>query len=314
MNWQQPHTWSQAVQRQSMVVAFVMGMGAMAAPVLETWQAWEVVQAANDERESLQAAIHALREKITQLKSEPSHSAWEGLTASDVQHGAHQHGLTASAVTVALSGQSHTSDAWSMQLHLTGTWQAWVNWLAQWPTAMPGVTLDSLDLRSSSQAGVTAQVGLLLPRVKAPVRPPEPDNAATQEAVAMAHPFDVKAWQAVQQAHAQQHPTFDLYVRPELRRPREALESYPRDQLRYIGHLSVGAELHALLEVSHSDRQGHGVAPSVHRVRVGDRLGQDFGRILRVQQHQIEIRELVADPSGAWQYRHVTLPFQESSL
>jgi Tfp pilus assembly protein PilP len=319
MNWQQPQTWPQAVQRLFMAVAFVVGMGAMAIPVLETWQAWQTLQVANDKRESLQTAIHTLREKIAPLKSAALYPAWTELSASEVQRLAIRHALATSAVHVTRSGQTQTSNPrvmplWSMQLQLAGSWQAWINWLAQWPTAMPGVTLDHLDLRASPQAGVTAQVGLLLPHAQGDARANEALGALMQEAVVMAHPFDAKAWQQVQQAHAQQHPTFDLYVAPELRRNREPLENYPRDQLRYIGHLSLGSELHALIEVSRNDSQDRGVTPSVHRVSVGNRLGQDFGRILRVQQHQIEIRELVADPSGAWQYRHVTLPFRESLL
>jgi type IV pilus assembly protein PilP len=180
---------------------------------------------------------------------------------------------------------------------------------------MPGVTVTSLDLHTDSKGGVTVQVGLLSPRLlalEASVSPViQPDKAA-QAMPNSRDPFDAKAWHQAQVQHAQQHPSYAQHVVPEMRRARQMLENFPRHQLRYVGHLSSGAELQALVQVAVTDSQASVVSPQVHRVQVGDRLGQDFGHVLRVEKHQIQLRELTADPRGEWQTRQVFMPLEES--
>ena len=93
---------------------------------------------------------------------------------------------------------------------------------------------------------------------------------------------------------------------------RQPLESFPRQQLRYVGHLSSGAELQALVQVDATGSKDQSVSPWVHRVRAGDRLGHDFGQVLLVEKHQIQLRELKADPKGEWQMRQVVMPLEAS--
>jgi type IV pilus assembly protein PilP len=50
---------------------------------------------------------------------------------------------------------------------------------------------------------------------------------------------------------------------------------------------------------------------SVYRVRLGQRLGQDFGKVLAVQPDQLLVQELALTAGGEWQTREVRLPLQE---
>ena len=52
---------------------------------------------------------------------------------------------------------------------------------------------------------------------------------------------------------------------------------------------------------------------TVHRVRVGGHLGQDFGRVLAISTEQLLVQELVLAPTGEWQSRQINLPLKETS-
>ncbi len=90
-------------------------------------------------------------------------------------------------------------------------------------------------------------------------------------------------------------------LRPDTARPREALEAYPLDAIRMVGHLSNGRQSFALLQVD----------SMVHQARVGNHAGQDFGLITKVSESEVRLRELVQDAAGDWVHRETTLRLQE---
>ncbi|HRO57915.1 MAG TPA: pilus assembly protein PilP [Burkholderiaceae bacterium] len=92
-------------------------------------------------------------------------------------------------------------------------------------------------------------------------------------------------------------------LQPDLRRPRELLESYPLDTIRMVGHLANGQNNFALLQVD----------DMVHQARVGQHAGQDFGVITRIDESEVRLRELVQDAAGDWVQRETTLRLQEGS-
>lgn len=92
-------------------------------------------------------------------------------------------------------------------------------------------------------------------------------------------------------------------LKPDLERRREPLEGYPLDAIRMVGHLqraSTGSV--ALLEVE----------KVVFQARAGQYIGQNFGRIIRVSETEVGIKELVQDAAGDWVEREATLQLQES--
>jgi len=47
-------------------------------------------------------------------------------------------------------------------------------------------------------------------------------------------------------------------------------------------------------------------------VRVGNYIGQNFGKILKISESHIEINEIVQDAAGEWTERLATLELQEA--
>ena len=89
---------------------------------------------------------------------------------------------------------------------------------------------------------------------------------------------------------------------PDLKRRREALEAFPLDALQMVGNLRLGNSHVALLKV---DSQ-------LHQVRVGNHIGQNFGRVAKITESGVAIREIVQDAAGDWVERITELRLQES--
>lgn len=89
-------------------------------------------------------------------------------------------------------------------------------------------------------------------------------------------------------------------LQPDLTRRREALESYPLDVIRMVGHLRNTAGEFALLQAENL----------VYRVRVGNYAGQNFGRIVQISDSEVRLRELVQDGAGDWVERDTVLQLQ----
>jgi type IV pilus assembly protein PilP len=77
------------------------------------------------------------------------------------------------------------------------------------------------------------------------------------------------------------------------------------------------------LSAGRHDHGGYGGAPGaphallrvdglLHYVKVGDYLGQNFGKITRITETEIDLREIAQDASGEWIERTSTLQLQES--
>lgn len=80
-------------------------------------------------------------------------------------------------------------------------------------------------------------------------------------------------------------------VRPDPNRPKQPLEAYPLDSLSMVGTFGSGNQVEALI-----------MAPDkvVHRVAVGQYLGQKDGRVTEVSLGGVGLAELVEDGAGGW--------------
>ena len=90
---------------------------------------------------------------------------------------------------------------------------------------------------------------------------------------------------------------------PNLSRPKEILENYGLDSLKYVGYIGSGSRLRALIQVD-----GH-----VYTVGVGNYLGQNFGQIVRITPDAIQIAEQVEDVYGKWTRRDTKLSLNGSA-
>jgi type IV pilus assembly protein PilP len=92
-------------------------------------------------------------------------------------------------------------------------------------------------------------------------------------------------------------------IAPELNRRKEPLESYPLDIMSMVGSLVRQGQPVALLQVD----------KLLYQVRPGNYIGQNYGRIVKVSESDIELRELVQDATGEWIERKTVLQLQERS-
>lgn len=86
--------------------------------------------------------------------------------------------------------------------------------------------------------------------------------------------------------------------KPDEKRNKETLEQYPLDTLRFVGQLEKDNEQWAIVTSPDS---------LVHRVKAGNYIGQNFGKITAVTESQLEIKELVQDGMGGWIERDAAL-------
>lgn len=86
--------------------------------------------------------------------------------------------------------------------------------------------------------------------------------------------------------------------RPDENRPREALEGFPLDGLKMMGTLGGGRTMIGLVK----DPDG-----VIHRVQPGNFLGQNYGRITKLDEDHIDLVELVSNGEGGWIERSVSI-------
>lgn len=318
LDWRQPWRWPRAFQNVVWVGASVLGALFVSPWWLHSWQAWDEANAAQAKWQAQQDATQTLHAQTAQLLQAQTQPALLLADASVLTGLAQQQGLQLSQLGLHKPQQNAAMNALHLQqlpvhLKVQGAWDGWLNWLAQWPTAAPGVTVSSLELKAEPLGGISAQV------VAVVVQPMMGESAfelssVNSEAAAAADPFNAQGWTTSQRAHAEQHPSYTRLVLPELLRPRDALEAFPRERLQYVGHMASGAALEALVKVLPSNGAKKDLPmTSVYRVRLGQRLGQDFGKVMTVAPDQLLVQELALTPTGEWQTREVRLPLQEAA-
>ena len=90
-------------------------------------------------------------------------------------------------------------------------------------------------------------------------------------------------------------------ITPDLDRRKEPLEQYPLDTLAMVGLLEQGRVTYALIKAD----------TTLHRVRSGNYMGQNFGVITSISGDGITLKEIVQDADGEWVERTSTLQLQE---
>jgi type IV pilus assembly protein PilP len=90
---------------------------------------------------------------------------------------------------------------------------------------------------------------------------------------------------------------------PDPDRRKEALEAYPLDSLDMVGTIGSGGTQLGLL-----------MAPDrvTYRVRPGNYVGQNDGKITAVFEDRIEIVELVPDGAGGWLERQAKIALEDN--
>jgi type IV pilus assembly protein PilP len=77
---------------------------------------------------------------------------------------------------------------------------------------------------------------------------------------------------------------------PDLNRRKELLELYPLDQLKFVGTMEKAKTAYALIRAD----------KTVHRVKAGNFLGQNFGQIVTINETEVTLKESIQDSEGEW--------------
>jgi type IV pilus assembly protein PilP len=159
---------------------------------------------------------------------------------------------------------------------------------------------------SSGQEELDAWMNEQRAQTRPKVQPiPEPKKftpqAYTQET--STDPFsNLKLTQALKRESTQTTSNAGL-VAPELARRKEPLEGYPLDTMKMVGSMVKQGRPVALVRVD----------SLLYQVRPGNYLGQNFGKIVKVGETDVVLREIVQDAAGEWIERTATLQLQEGS-
>jgi len=89
---------------------------------------------------------------------------------------------------------------------------------------------------------------------------------------------------------------------PNFARPREELEEFPLEGMKMVGYLRKGNVSNAIIRSSEG---------KLHRVKVGNYVGMNFGQITSITETEIKIKEMVQDSAGAWIERDSSLQLVE---
>jgi type IV pilus assembly protein PilP len=89
-------------------------------------------------------------------------------------------------------------------------------------------------------------------------------------------------------------------LQPDVNRPKEPLEAYPLESIKYVGSLTKNRQTHGIVQVD----------GALQQVRAGSYMGQNFGVITKITETEMTLRELVQDPAGDWVERTSVLQLQ----
>jgi type IV pilus assembly protein PilP len=165
-----------------------------------------------------------------------------------------------------------------------------------------GIVGCSSSEQSELQQWMTDQRSAIKPKVE-PL--PEPSKFSPQpyNQEGAIEPFsNQKLTQALKRDSNQATANVAL-IAPELSRRKEPLEASPLDAVVMVGSLIKVGQPVALVRVDNL----------IYQVRAGNYLGQNYGRVTKVTETGLSLREIVQDAAGEWIERTATLQLLEGT-
>lgn len=139
------------------------------------------------------------------------------------------------------------------------------------------------------------------PRVT-PISEPKPFKPESYTETSAVDPFSrQKLTAALKRDTAQTALVTSKLIAPELSRRKEALEAFPLDAMTMVGSLVQEGKPAALVRVDNL----------LYQVRPGNYLGLNYGRVVKITETEVTLREIVQDAVGEWIERPATLQLQE---
>ena len=324
-HWHVLHAWPAGAQA---LVWVFLSLSFMVAGSLQVssvaWQTWweqeeqalEWQQALDD----LQLQVNQLRDLKTRLIALPHPS---GMAAMAWQSWPDQTPLNEAQLLKdwVQWGQSHGLKVYAVQAHAEhgeGNWRGTLPQLmAAWhalPQALPRMRVTSFDLATANDDASMATLVLHLQWVCLKDTPPnallalktnsQPGQSKTVESTRES--FDVNRMPLLSkpaylhnpfsvQSLKSGLPMAGLSTTEPLASP---LHSRPLSQMRFAGSMTAGEKRQALI----------GLDGLIYSVSPGERLGQDWGKVTKIEPDHVWLREWFADASGTWVSRERRFP------
>lgn len=149
------------------------------------------------------------------------------------------------------------------------------------------------------QAWMEQQKREVRPSVK-PLDPPKKFDPQPYVAAGNVDPFSTQKLTVALKQEARQPNSL---LAAEINRRKEPLEAYPLDSMSMVGSLQKQGRQYALLKVDNL----------LYQVKVGDYVGQNYGRVTKITETEITLREIVQDAAGEWIERMTSLQLQEKA-
>ncbi len=137
----------------------------------------------------------------------------------------------------------------------------------------------------------------------APISEPKLFKPESYTQMTAIEPFSIQKLAQALKRESSQAAANGALIAPELARRKQTLESFPLDAMAMVGSLGKTGQPVALVKVDNL----------LYQVRPGNYLGQNYGRVMKITETQITLREIAQDAVGEWIERTATLQLQERS-
>ncbi|WP_198969533.1 pilus assembly protein PilP [Xylophilus sp. ASV27] len=127
-----------------------------------------------------------------------------------------------------------------------------------------------------------------------------PEDYTQQAAV---EPFNPEKLTQALRRETSHSATNEALIARELSRRKEPLEAFPLDSMAMVGSMVKSGQHVALVRANNL----------LYQVRIGEYLGQNFGRVQKITETEMTLREIVPDAMGDWMERTTSLQLQEKA-
>ena len=139
--------------------------------------------------------------------------------------------------------------------------------------------------------------------VKPNVQPLSPPKKFIPQPYAMSDGVEPFSPQKLTVALKQESRQPNSVIAAEYNRRKEPLEAFPLDSMTMVGSVVKEGKPYALLRVDNL----------LYQVKLGDYIGQNYGKITKITETDVALREIVQDAAGEWIERPSALQLQEQA-
>lgn len=170
-------------------------------------------------------------------------------------------------------------------------------------TLLSGAAISGLVACSGDQDELQQWTEQQKREVRPSVQPLSPPKKFDPQPYAVANGVEPFSTQKLIVALKQEARQPNSLLTAEVNRRKEPLEAYPLDSLGMVGSVAKQGRQYALLKAD----------SLLYQVKVGDYIGQNYGKITKISETEIALREIVQDAAGEWIERSTTLQLQEKA-